>query len=191
MSRTLTILAALGLVVGATGQTDAGTIFTYKFITIFPELGPALSGSFQVDSSNINASGDTDISNFITNLQFTAAEFSFTAPNFHPEGVTVNSAGDLTAGAGLNQFGGTATQSGLAIQLDTGGMIGQEYLVTAVRSGEVGAEGSGDWTLFRGQPSPVPEPSTLVLAAIGGLGLTAVLRCRRRNLVVRLDPAND
>jgi hypothetical protein len=181
MSRTLAVLAALGLAIGAAGRTDAGPIFTYKFITIFPESGPALSGSFQVDSSDINATGDTDISNFITNLQFTVAQFTFTAPNFHPEGVTVDSAGDLTTGAGLNQFGGTDTQSGFAIQLDTGGMIGQQYLVTAVRSGQVGAQGSGDWTLFRAQPSPVPEPSAFILAGIGGLGLMAVFHRRRRN----------
>ncbi len=191
MSRTLAVLAALGLAIGAAGQTDAGPIYTYTFTTDLADLGPTVSGSFQVDSSHIGASGNTDISNFITGLNFTFDGLTYTAPHFEPQGVTVTSAGDLTMGADANRFAGSDDKFTLSLLVDTGGMTGQEYLVTSIGSGGVGAEGHGHWTLLLGQPNPVPEPSTFILAGIGGLGLMAVLRCRRRNLVVRLDPAND
>ena len=181
MSRTLAVLAALGLTVGAAGRTDAGPIYTYTFITDMANLGPTISGSFEVDSSHIGASGNTDISNFITDLDFTVAGLTFTAPNFHPEGVTVTSGGDLTTGAGLNRFQGTDIKFPLSLLVETGGMTGQEYFANSVESGDLGAEGSGHWSFLLGQPAPVPEPSTFILAGIGGLGLMAVRRRRRRD----------
>ena len=53
MSRTLAVLAALGLAIGAAGETEACAIYT--FTTDTADLGPAVSGSFQVDSSHIGA----------------------------------------------------------------------------------------------------------------------------------------
>ncbi len=181
MSRTLAVLAALGLAVGAAGRTDAGPIYTYTFITDMATLGPAISGSFEVDSSHIGASGDTDISNFITDLNFTFDGLTFTAPHFEPNGVTVAPGGDLTMGTGLNRFIGSDTKSSLVLFVASGGMTGQDYSVTSIGSGGVGAQGNGHWTLLLGQPNPVPEPSTFILAGIGGLGLMAVLRRRRRD----------
>ena len=181
MSRTLAVLAAFGLAVGAAGRTDAGPIYTYTFTTDVADLGPALSGSFQVDSSHIGASGNTDISNFITDIDFTIAGLTFTTPNFKPADVTVTSAGDLTMGAGVNRFNGSDTKFDLSLLVDTGGMTDQEYFVTSIESGELGAQGDGHWTLLLGQPAPVPEPSTFILAGIGGLGLMALLRRRRRD----------
>ena len=181
MSRTLAVLAALGLAVGAAGRTDAGPIFTYTFTTDVADLGPAVSGSFQVDSSDIGTSGNTDISNFITNLNFAFDGLTFTAPHFEPQGVTVTSDGDLTMGTGLNRFIGSDTKSSLILFVTSGGMTDQEYFVTSIESGELGAQGDGHWTLLLGQPAPVPEPSTFILAGIGGLGLMALLRRRRRD----------
>jgi hypothetical protein len=181
MSRTLAVfLAAFGLAVGAAGRTEAGPIYTYTFATNKVTFGSAISGSFQVDSSDIGASGNTDISNFIINPEFTFDTFTFTSPNFHPENVTVTSAGDLTMGAGPNRFVGTDTKFTLSLLLNTGGMTGQDYTVTSVGNGEEVAVVSGHWTLLLGQPTPVPEPSTFILAGIGGLGLMAVLSRRRR-----------
>jgi hypothetical protein len=176
-------LAALLVLVGASGRTEAGSIYTYTFATDFGNLGPPLSGSFKVDSSHIAASGNTDISTFITSLSFTIDGLTFTAPSLHPEGVTVTSAGDLTMGSGLNRFVGPDTTATFALLVRTGGMIGQDYDASSTTTGETEGTGIGHWTLLLGEPAPVPEPSSFILCGIGGLGLIAVLLRRRRNPV--------
>ena len=100
MSRTLAVLAAFGLAVGAAGRTDAGPIYTYTFTTDVEDLGPAFR-QFPGRLKPHRRSGNTDISNFITDIDFTIAGLTFTTPNFKPADVTVTSAGDLTMGAGL------------------------------------------------------------------------------------------
>jgi hypothetical protein len=71
------LAAVLGLLVGATGPADAGAIFSYTFVGhnciggTGVNLQCIVTGSFQVNSDHIGASGNTDISSFITNLSVT------------------------------------------------------------------------------------------------------------------------
>ena len=68
--RGIVLAAGLGLTVGATSRAEAGQIITYKFSGDADD-DTSITGSFQVDSDHISASGNTDISSFITNLSFT------------------------------------------------------------------------------------------------------------------------
>src|SRR5262245_8413758 len=97
MSRRLAVLAALGVAVGA----GRGGPDLHLHVHHEPGgQGTMISGSFQVDSSHIATSGNTDISSFITSISFTGFESAHPVPQFAPETVTVTPAGHLTRGAG-------------------------------------------------------------------------------------------
>src|SRR5262245_61084916 len=121
------VLWALALVpfVGAAGPAEAGPIYTYTFTTDEDFKGGPISGSFQVDSSHIGASGNTDISPFITGLSFTSLSGPFTAPQFRPENVMVTPAGDLTGDVD-SRFFGDGSKPGLSLSVNTQGMTGQD-----------------------------------------------------------------
>jgi hypothetical protein len=73
--RGIVLAAGLGLTIGATSSAEAGQIITYNFdgsVDCGTGCQDPVTGSFQVDSDHFSPSGKTDISNFITNLSFTA-----------------------------------------------------------------------------------------------------------------------
>jgi hypothetical protein len=190
--RGIVLATGLGLTVGATSRVEAGQIITYTFSG---DVGggdgstSTLTGSFQVDSDHISASGNTDISSFITGLSFSAPVFTNSPPfmfdaatGFVPKGVLVAPDGELTGGGAL----GFSTFEGLSnippdqelpinLQVLTINMFSSSTLVDIP---DVGQEtGTGDWCNndpntpppFRclpGSPEAVPEPATLVLVAV-------------------------
>jgi hypothetical protein len=129
--------AVLGLMVGATGPSDAGVIYTYSLETKPPFCTQdflvcgTVTGSFSVDSAHFNASGITDISSFMTDLSFTVSPSSSPDPEnqfptstfdpasgFLPLGVTVTPAGVLTDGSNFNLI--TSPPSGSFTRLSVG-----------------------------------------------------------------------
>jgi len=101
-----TTFLAVVLVVGLARWGEAGPILTYTFTTDSGPPNVLVSGSFQVDSSHIATSGNTDMSGFITNASFTAGGFIFDSTSIMAETVTVTPAGDLTRGSGPSSFTG-------------------------------------------------------------------------------------
>jgi hypothetical protein len=153
----------------------------------------ALTGSFAVDSAHFNASGNTDISSFITDLSF-AWNPLFTNDNlifdvasgFHPEGVTVTPAGDLTKGPGKNLLTGADASNAAQLQIGTDGLFGVVSLFWNF------APFSGI-DLWQRSPipigEPVPEPATWALFGVGALML-AVYGQRRRNRSAKIAYAS-
>jgi PEP-CTERM motif len=189
------VAAVLGLMVVASGPADAGVIFTYSFSTDFcSNIGDntpcTLTGSFAVDSAHFSASGNTDISSFITDLLFSwilpdqGDTLIFDAASgFHPEGVTVTPAGNLTRGPGENFFVGDDTFKVAKLQAGTEDMGGSLALMDWDQETVVLAAG-GPWAT---QPpilagDPVPEPATWVLISAGALMLALYAQRRRVRL---------
>jgi hypothetical protein len=181
--RGIVLAAGLGLTVGATSSAEAGQIITYQFEgSVFCGTGcdDPITGSFQVDSDHISASGITDISSFITNLSFTASidvpPFTFDpASGFVAQPVFVAPDGELgdSSSGVVSTFNGASNPNDdfiAHLQILTSGMFGSSIDVS-IEDGGIGS-GSGDWcnndpnTPFPpcpvpGSPGPVPEPATL------------------------------
>jgi hypothetical protein len=178
--------AVLGLMVGATGPADAGVIYQYFYegtSSCFVSLGCAVVGSFEVDSDHIAASGDTDISSFITDLSFVMSvsigpppppETNFNAATgFVPSGVTVTPTGQLLlTGSGLFQGPGDRPAS-LSLHVDQSG----SYFLVIGMDGELG---HGEWTSIGA--GAVPEPATWALVTVGALMLLIYTRRQRARL---------
>jgi PEP-CTERM motif len=175
------VLAALLRLVEAAGQAQAGEILTYTYITDSVIQGEAVSGSFQVDSSHIHTVVDTDISSFIIHLAFTGGGSSspFGLPAFSPLDVTVTPTGDLTRGSGFGILQGFDPSSTFDLIVNASGRSDQEYKVNST-SGDLVSSGVGHWTHTLLPLPAVPEPSTLVLATIGGVGALGYRWRRKR-----------
>ena len=183
------LAAVLGLTVGATGRADAGVIFSYNFLGRGcsgggVNLDCTLEGSFQVDSDHIDASGNTDISSFITNLSFTLSAPAFGGEDvtfdptteFGPDHVMVTSTGNF---AGTGQFvGGSAFPFETFLGVDAvSGIADYEWNFDSQL-----LEGEGTWTgPTVAEDAPVPEPATWALVSVGALVLLAHTRRRRDN----------
>jgi hypothetical protein len=182
--RGIVLAAGLGLTVGATSSAEAGQIITYQFegsVDCGTGCADPITGSFQVDSSHISPSGNTDISSFITNLSFTASidvpPFTFDpASGFVAQPVYVAPDGELADGSqGDSTFNGASNDNdGFTVHL--------QILTFAMDGSSIDVEpgmgsGSGDWCnndpntppfylCHPGSPETVPEPATLVLVAV-------------------------
>ena len=188
-ARGIVLAAGLGLTVGPTSRAEAGQIITYNFdgsVDCGTGCQDPVTGSFQVDSSHINPSGNTDISSFITNLSFTAnidvPPFTFDpASGFVAKPVFVAPDGELTGGApgqGDSTFSGESNDNGgftASLMILTCGMDCSSIDVSIEDGGM--SSGSGDWCnndpntppiyfCVPQSPEPVPEPATLVLVAV-------------------------
>jgi hypothetical protein len=181
------LATVLGLMVWATGRADAGVIFAYDFFghTCMDEMGNSfdcrVTGSFKVDSDHIGASGNTDISSFITNLSFTVSfpgdpDFTFDpATGFVPDGVTVTPTGKFASG----HFEGNGDTGGLSLVVPATSLETTFNLITPPDL----TIGEGAWSgpsAVEPVPVPVPEPGTWALVSVGALML-AVYGQRRRN----------
>lgn len=173
-----------------------------------PGARTLITGSFQVDSSHINPSGNTDISSFINNLSFTAnidvPPFTFDpASGFVAKQALVNPDGEFVGGAqGFSTFSGTSNTINdftAIMQIITSNMSpgGSSIDVNFVGGEGNPASGSGGWCnndpntdpMFQCHPpgpEPVPEPATLVLVAVPML--LCVWYARRRGAGSRPVP---
>jgi hypothetical protein len=182
--RGIVLAAGLGLTVGATSSAEAGQIITYQFegsVDCGSGCADPITGSFQVDSSHISPSGNTDISSFITNLSFTASidvpPFTFDpASGFVAQPVFVAPDGELrggSSGQGDSTFEGESNDNGgfTAHLLIIAFAMFDSSIDVSIEDGSIGS-GSGDWcnndpnTPFPPCHQGSPEPATLVLVAM-------------------------
>lgn len=177
--------AVLGLMVGATGPADAGVIYQYFYVGssgCYARLLCNLIGSFEVDSDHIAASGNTDISSFITDLSFVMS-IGFSPPppdtnfnaatGFVPSGVTVTPTGQLLL-TGPGQFQGPGDRNAsLLLKVDQLG----SYILGIGMEGDLGR---GEWTSIGA--GAVPEPATWALVTVGALVLLIYTRRQRARL---------
>jgi len=185
------VLAALLALVEAVGRAEAGEILTYRYTTDSVIMGEAVSGSFQVDSSHIHNVINTDISDFIINLSFTGGDLTFAPSSFGPLNVTVTPMGHLTLGSGSSIFEGTDSSNTSRLTVNAAAMSDQRYDVISASSGDPVSLGTGRWTRTGLTLPAVPEPSTFVLAGVGGLGLLVLARRRSSKLASRFVSENE